>query len=410
MDRFSCLFNRYISKRATLGERSEFQDMLQKREYDAQLKDLIEQYLLNSSFDKESPQLGSGKEILEAVFAVDKERDIAAKGVVRRLWSYRLRSVVAVAVAVVLFGLGLFYLSRNFKSAEDQALVSASKLMPGTHSATLTLANGKRIKLSDVESGKLAEEAGVSISKTADGQITYVISSERSEEKSQAKVTDFNTLSTAKGETYQLRLPDGTLVWLNAVSSIKYPANFVLLKERRIELQGEAYFEVASHYRPKGGKGKIPFIVTTGIQEVEVLGTHFNVSAYNGEATIKTTLLEGAVKVVPNTGNAKVIAPGQQALLGKTGLEVKEVEVEDVIAWKKGFFTFDNESMESIMTKLERWYNVKVVYGDDAVKAIPLYGSFSKFENFATVVKILERTKLVKIEVKGNIIRVSSKK
>lgn len=418
MDRFTYLFNRYISKNATDAERSEFQHMLQKTEHDTQLNILIDEYLQTCSFDKKNLQLGTGEEILKAVFAADKtyKTDTA---VVRKLWYFKWYNT-AVAVVAVLFGLGLFYFNRSTTGNPKQAIVSASKLLPGTHSATLTLANGKKIRLTDALNGKLAEETGVTITKAADGQLIYTVGSMESGRKSNTgaePLSGFNTLSTAKGETYQVRLPDGTKVWLNAASSLKYPANFATLKERerRVVLQGEAYFEVAPFFSSQREGAKIPFIVTTisslengrGGQEVYVLGTHFNINAYADEPVVKTTLLEGSIKVSDlKTQNSYLLKPNQQAILSNNKIHVENVEATDAIAWKEGYFMFDTETMESAMNKIARWYNVSISYSDPSLKSETLFGTISRYENVSKVIVMLERTKVFRFQVSGRTITV----
>ncbi len=166
-----------------------------------------------------------------------------------------------------------------------------------------------------------------------------------------------NTLTTAKGETYQIILPDQTKVWLNAASSIKFPVTFAGLDQRKIQLSGEAYFEVSKDKRH-------PFIVTTGKQEVEVLGTHFNINSYADEPATKTTLLEGAVKVRSRTAVSDnvILKPGQQSNLTTPGNITVDEADPDVTAWKDGKFRFNNTSLESILRQLSRWYNVDINY------------------------------------------------
>lgn len=308
---------------------------------------------------------------------------------------------VAVAASMLLIsGLALIFYLHTDQADLSNSISSASNILPGTNSATLTLANGKRIKLSESANGDLAKEAGVLIVKTADGKLVYQV------QNSAAETEDINTISTAIGETYQVRFSDGTAVWLNAASSLKFPTKFSKLSSRVVELYGEAYFEVA--------KDKAhPFIVKSRDQEVKVLGTHFNINSYADERNVTTTLLEGAVQVslsnrsVGNTGLKNVLLkPGQQSLLSGASISVTQVQTDDVIAWKNGNFMFNNESMEIVMRKLSRWYNIEVKYADPGVKQIRFFGTVSRFSNVSKVLEMISLTNEVKFKVKGKEITV----
>ncbi|WP_316843812.1 FecR family protein [Pedobacter psychrodurus] len=254
------------------------------------------------------------------------------------------------ATIVVIVTAGLLFFTNKPKSRMLAAVVKSDMVKPGKYSATLTLANGKRISLSDATSGELANEAGVAISKTADGKLIYEIQNQT------GAANKINTISTDKGETYQLRLPDGTNIWLNAASSLTYATTLIKDGIRNVKLEGEAYFEVAKDK-------KHPFIVETSKQQVEVLGTHFNINAYADEAITKTTLLEGSVLL----NRATLLKPDEQASLSSTGkISVEQVDVQETIAWKNGKFIFNSEDITSVMRKLSRWYNVEVVYKSDS--------------------------------------------
>ena len=313
-----------------------------------------------------------------------------------RLWP----RIAAAAVILLVVGAGLFfytsyYAPRHLDDRRDP--LSANDIAPGKVGATLTLANGKTIVLSEAKNGELAKESGVAITKTANGQLVYVISSEHSGEnralrelsgaKSLPAVEMTNTLTTTKGETVQVRLPDGTAAWLNAGSTLKYPASFVGGKNRRVELSGEAYFEVAKDKDH-------PFMVQTDKQLVEVLGTHFNINSYSYEQETKTTLLEGSVKVtsyqsapssrgtegslghatsrdlshsrddgkVRDKGQSAILKPGEQSLVTTGFLKIIPVDVEVATAWKNGNFLFREEKLESVLNRLAYWYDVEIIY------------------------------------------------
>lgn len=297
--------------------------------------------------------------------------------------------IAAAAAIIIAVGAGLFYFNQRPTIAEQNHIVK-NDIPPGHQGATLTLANGKKIKLADAVNGQLAKEAGVVITKSANDQLVYEI-----KETGTEPTNKINILSTAKGETYQVRLPDGTLVSLNAASSLEYPANFNSLKERRVKLTGEGYFEVA--------KDKAhPFVVTTSKQEVEVLGTHFNINSYRDEPVSKTTLLEGSVRVNDNT----ILKPGEQAnVLPDAKVEVAIVDVTKVVAWKNGRFMFENESIESIMRKLARWYNVEVIFQDD-VRDIPFTAFISRSDNISKILNKITYTQNIHFKIEGRRITV----
>lgn len=276
-----------------------------------------------------------------------------------------------------------------------------SNIAPGRNTATLTLSNGKKIKLSEVPVGQLSNESGISISKTRDGKLIYTIAADDNKANAQS---EFNTLSTAIGETYQIHLPDGTNVWLNAASSLKYPADFGTGSERKVQLSGEAYFEVAKLERKTRGSisTRVPFVVTTDKQEVEVLGTHFNISSYHEEPAVKTTLLEGAVRVslLNSLAENVTLQPNQQAVFSAGRLSTYTVDATESVAWKNGKFTFDREEISSIMRKVARWYNIEVIY-EDKMDGVKLTGSISRFEDLGKLLEILENTQQVNFKIDG---------
>jgi ferric-dicitrate binding protein FerR (iron transport regulator) len=263
---------------------------------------------------------------------------------------------------------------------------------PGTDKAILTLANGKKIILTDATNGTLARQGNVIVSKEKNGVLKYVLSA-------QAKSNDanvepgFNTFTTPRGAEYHVILPDGTMVWLNAASSIKFPTTFAG-NERRVELTGEAYFEVAKD------KHK-PFKVKFNDQEVEVLGTHFDIMAYADEAEAKTTLLEGSVKISRNNIQ-QILKPGQQAV-GATaakGLLIQQVNTQEVMAWKNGFFMFRNSGIASIMRQAARWYDVDVVYEDD-MAGKEYGGRVSRYKNISELLHNMELTGTIHFKIDG---------
>ena len=298
------------------------------------------------------------------------------------------------AASIVLLGIAsIAYFYTGKSKFNELNKPYASDANPGSNKAVLVLADGRKISLSDVNNGAIAKEAGLSITKTSDGQLIYTVA-EVNSKSGQSVRSAFNTIETPKGGMWQVKLPDGSSVWLNAASSLTYPISFNDGQKRIVELKGEAYFEVAKD-------DLHPFVVKTTRQEVEVLGTHFNINAYADENTVKTTLLEGSVRVKANQQNleAETLKPGQQTVLSADAFSVKNVDVEEAIAWKNGYFMFGNEKQESIMRKIARWYNVRVEYADAAAKEVTYYGSISRFENVSKVLRKFEQTGEVKFEV-----------
>lgn len=285
---------------------------------------------------------------------------------------------LAIAASIILFLAIALYFMKPARPLSPQLLTFADQVQPGGQKAYLILANGKRISLNDAGNGRIAMEAGMEITKTAQGQLSYVVC--RSCNQDEARNTDhpvFNTIETPRGGTYRLSLPDGTQVWLNSGAVIKYPVRFTTIR-RSVELSGEAYFEVS--------KDPVhPFVVQTTGQETEVLGTHFNLSSYANESSIKTTLLEGSLKITNLSKSNKaqgaasvVIKPGQQTILTGGELKVHSVDAEDAVGWKEGLFIFDEEPLSEVMFKISRWYDVDIRFDQNKLKTTRFSGSISK--------------------------------
>ncbi|WET04231.1 FecR domain-containing protein [Flavobacterium sp. YJ01] len=303
---------------------------------------------------------------------------------------------IAVAASItVLLGLGIFYFTISKQQEQNiQVVEKTVDIAPGGNKGILTLSNGKQIILSDISSkdiiAKEGEEDEVTIKMDENGVITYVINP--NSDISKEDVNSFNTLSTPTGGQYNIVLADGTKVFLNAVSSIKYPTQFNG-HQRIVELEGEAYFEVAKN------KSK-PFLVKSDNQTIEVLGTHFNVHAYNNESLVKTTLLEGSV-AVSYKNQKTILKPGQQSNTSNNfnKIVVKEVDTEEAIAWKNGRFKFDNADLKSVMKQLERWYGIKVEYRGD-ISDVRFNGGTFRNKNLSEVLKVLELSN-IKFKVEG---------
>jgi len=308
------------------------------------------------------------------------------------------RRMVAAASIVLVIGAGILLYTNRYildtpQKANTQVSNRTNDASPGKIGATLTLANGQQIKLTDSGNGEIAKESGVIVTKTADGQLTYQI------KETKGKQDQMNTLSTANGETYAVILPDNSKIWLNAASSLTYSAALYMGGQRKVLLRGEAYFEVAKD-------SEHPFVVQTAKQEVQVLGTHFNINSYANEANEETTLLEGSVRVVGG-GNEQVLKPGQQAVNTGEGITVKRVDIENIMDWKDGDFALNNVDLKAAMRKIARWYDVEIIYAPDLPTDIQTGGWISREKHLSAVLKLIESSGLVHFKVDGRKVYVS---
>ncbi|WP_127128157.1 FecR family protein [Pseudoflavitalea rhizosphaerae] len=293
---------------------------------------------------------------------------------------------IAASVILVL-GIGAYLLMQNRNDTKDPvAKFNAAQIQPGRDGAVLTLADGSQLLLDSVQNGIVALQDGVT-AKVVNGALVY---------EGNGNGILYNTMSTPKGRQYQLTLPDGTKVWLNAASSIKYPTAFTG-RERNVQISGEAYFEVAK-------KSSQPFrVVVDNGMKIDVLGTSFNVNAYQDDNKSYTTLIDGAVRVTAaQIGSSTILKPAQQAVQADgSSLSVSSnVDVEKVMAWKNGVFNFENASLEYVMKEIERWYDIDVVY-KNGIPDIKFWGKITKDVPLSGMLIALERTK-VHFELENN--------
>jgi len=306
------------------------------------------------------------------------------------------------ASLLVILSIGLyFYSNRTF---DDQKTIAKSEIIqqkviiqPGGDKAVLTLSDGSKIILEDAKKGLLANQAGVSIQKTADGELLYSFAKNmrRIPEANPSEVI-YNKIETPFGGKYQINLPDGSKVWLNSASSLRFPA-FFSGKTREVELNGEAFFDVAKN-------PDMPFKVVTKDQIVEVLGTQFNINSYADEESFKTTLIEGSVKVIYKD-RVILLNPGQQFQPSLKSSKVIEADTEEVTAWKDGYFLFKDEDIQSIMRKISRWYNVDVSYSGE-IPDVGFGGNISRSKGIDEVLNVLQLTDAVHFKVEGRRITV----
>jgi transmembrane sensor len=408
------LLNRYSSGNCTVAEQqlveAWYQELVNtgELEYEEGEKESIE----------EAIEIGLLQSIATEEAPYTEEYPYAPVRRMHRTWW------AAAAILVCLSGT-LFYLL-NKRAATDQAKggsVVKNDIEPGSNKAVLTLANGETILLDDAANGIIAQEGKAKVIKPGDGKLVY-----SSDNSSGEGPLSYNTLATPRKGQYQLRLPDGTKVWLNAASSIRYPTGF-RGKERRVQITGEAYFEV-THDK------EMPFIIDlppnggAGGGQVEVLGTHFNINAYEDESSIRTTLLQGSVKVgsrlpiaigraVGSGGKAEgkgqraenkeqsvVLKPGEQVSLSHSSQlsHPIPVQTEEVMAWKNGLFHFESADIKTVMRQLSRWYDVDVVYEGAAVKNDPLFVEISRNTRLSDVLKVLQESGSAKFSIQGRTI------
>jgi ferric-dicitrate binding protein FerR (iron transport regulator) len=345
-----------------------------RQELTDQEKDQLEQWLQSDTrnqelFRKLTDEATVDSE-LETFEANDKDKawknivkKTGFKSITRKKTPTRLWPAYAAAV-IILIALGVTLTRYRNTSNEQKIAVKPQKdLLPGSNKAILTLADGSKVVLDDTKQGKIANQQNIIITKDKSGELVYqVVESAKPKELPQFEKVVMNMLATPRGGQYQIVLPDGTRVWLNSASSLRYPAAFVG-NERRVELSGEAYFEVSKDPNK-------PFYVKTATQTVTVLGTHFNINSYPDEISAKTTLLEGSVKVTGNSnGVSAKLKPGEQAVNTVNAIEVKEnADIDEAVAWKNGKFLFRNTDLHTIMRQLSRWYDVDVEYQGNVVQ------------------------------------------
>jgi ferric-dicitrate binding protein FerR (iron transport regulator) len=372
---------------------NQFSDLLQRYRKGActeEEKNLVEGWynerrdtIYNPLTEEEEALVGEEiyREIAQRLDPVTSEKVIPISRRYRAWW-------VAAGAAALMTTAGYFLFNHKQSQTEivRTPIPQMKPVTPGGNKALLTLANGSVIVLDSAANGALTQQGKSIVFKKQDGELVY-----KTEGNSKSQTVAWNTISTPRGGQYQVVLPDGTKVWLNAVSSLRFPASFTA-NERVVQLTGEAYFEVM--------KERKPFIVDilppagrAGGGHVEVLGTHFNINAYNDEPVTKTTLLEGSLRVSKEAASV-IIKPGEQAAIsGESGkpskIMVQTADVEEAVAWKNGRFQFNNADVETVMREIARWYDVQIEYAGK-VPAEKFEGEIPRNSNINEVFKILE--------------------
>ena len=376
--RLHYLFRVYFNKTASLIERDELMELLMESENDEQIKILLAETW--QQFNSRQ-QLFSNKErneMLANILQKGKAHTETTVITVRKPSFKWLR--IAAAAIFFISATGVYFLLKPARSPQPigqtkKVFKVVQPITAGGNKAVLTLSDGSNIVLDSTHQGTLAKQGSVKVMKLNTATLAYNSGDENNQE------VVYNTLSTPSGGQYQLILPDGSKVWLNASSSIHFPTSFKG-RERNVTITGEAYFEVAKN-------AAMPFKINVKGVEVEVLGTHFNVMAYDDESSMNTTLLEGSVKVSKGSLK-KLLAPGQQSVINSAGeINVVDADVEEVMAWKNGWFQFNAYDIKTVMRQISRWYDVEVVY-EGKIPAGHYSGSVNRDNDIAQVLKIMQ--------------------
>lgn len=384
--RLEYLLDRYVGNNCTAKEEEEFMALLAQPENQAALQKLIDRVIENTGSEIEMPDQVSAF-VLQNILKNDQRPVIPIRNG-RTVFSFWMR--IAAAVILILAGAAYWISDKGYsvKTKVDGITPAFSHILPGGNRAVLITSDGSTIVLDSVQNGTVTQQGNAKINKQA-GLLIYDASAFARPGTS----TVYNTLSTPKGGQYQVVLSDGSKVWLNAASSLHFPTAFTD-SQRIVELTGEGYFEVAKN-REK------PFLVRVGDVQVKVLGTHFNVNAYGDESAVKTSLLEGSVKITKGNANG-ILKPGEQAVLNNKDdrLEIGKTDMDAVMAWKNGLFQFEGADITTIMKEIGRWYNVEIVYAAN-VPIRQFEGKISRTAQLSEVLRILELSN-VKFTVIGN--------
>ncbi|ACU64133.1 FecR family protein [Chitinophaga pinensis] len=376
------LLEKYKRREITPEEHLQLMQAVQDDAYTAAIKADIMDTLYGETPDMGWDE-GQAAAMLEGIFSDGMAERRHLRVVKRRRLVYRS---LAAAVVAGLIATGVYYISRTDKQVTPVVAVKQKPLLPGSNKAMLTLADGTVIPLDSAKNGALAQQGNTQITNT-NGRLSY-------NGGATGEKVMYNTVVTPHGGQYQLTLADGSRVWLNAASSIRFPTAFTG-NDRTVEITGEAYFEIMQ-------QADKPFHVKVNEVQVNVLGTSFNIMAYQDEQAVKTTLVEGAVQL-KHGNDASLLKPGLQASLSAKDdhFVVSPADMEQTLAWKEGKFRFRNTNIRTIMRQLSRWYDIQVSYQGD-VSDIDLTGVLSRREEAGNLLTALEATQRVQFEVSGN--------
>lgn len=383
-DHFRQLLDKYANNLASPEETEELFALIKGSDYDDALRQL-----LSATLEETDPILADG-ELWDTEFnqVLDEAKN-------RELNNEKIRHIgwrrLAVAVCVLFVIAAGGYFAWHKETPKQVAQIQKQDIAPGQKQVTLTLANGQKLNVNNKLQGKLAQQGNMIVQVNNGNALTYTA---LAVDKNISEVA-YNTLSTTRGQEspFPLVLADGTQVWLNAASSITYPTAFNG-KDRIVKITGEVYIKVVHNAAQ-------PFKVLVRGQTIDDIGTTFNINAYDDEPVIKTTLIDGSVKISNNTGSA-ILKPGQQAAIqpDNQNIKVKDADIEEAIAWKNDYFIFNHEKIQSIMRKISRWYDVEVVY-EDGISTDWVGGSESRSKNVSEVLRKIELTGQFHFKIEG---------
>lgn len=343
--RLNYLLDCYLNKKATDQEKDELFGFIRQSKTDESLNQML-LHAWNNLRAEEIFEPAKSKQLLNNILSQPDQENNSIKP------NNNPHFFFAAAIVILFLGFAMAFL--NQKKRKPNQIITKVKpfyhILPGSNKAVLKLANGKSFILDDAKVGTIANLENTRIKKAQDGLLVY-----NTNRPDLNKSSTINTVTTPRGGEYQIVLPDGSKVWLNAASSLSFPTQFTG-KVRQVSISGEAYFEVAKN-------AAAPFRIKTERAEIEVLGTHFNVMAYTDEQEMKTTLLKGAIRI-SSKNNTNILNPGQQALVNTAGQQTidNEADLDDAVAWKNGMFQFKDASIQEIMRQVSRWYNVPVSF------------------------------------------------
>ncbi|WP_207421327.1 FecR family protein [Desertivirga brevis] len=370
-EEFIRLSEKYLSGKATAAEQE-------------QLKSYNDRIQLDS--DTWEDDLGNRDEVYQEI-SIAVSSSVGTSERKKRVLTYSLR--IAASILLILAA-GLLIRQADFPGKTQTAGTLPKPVLPAEDKAYLTLSTGEKILL-DTSKNNLTTEFGIQLHKEKDGLLVYNLNGLR--DQVPANETLYHVISTPKGGRYSVVLSDSSMVWLNANSSIRFPLAFTG-KQREVEISGEAYFEVAKD------KGRT-FIVKANGTEVKVLGTHFNVSAYPEDGQVKTTLLEGSVRI-GHKGMSALLSPGYAATarLAENGISTQKADLQEAVSWKNGLFIFRDENIATVMKKISRWYDVEVVLQGN-VKDKEFGGSVSRFKNITEILEMMKLAGGINYKIEG---------
>ena len=373
-ERIYYLMDRLFSNNCAQAEKEELAYWIEKAQDDSKLR-----RYLSEMWNRFEPLEDMSEEKANYLFSSVTRANTPAMLRSKFKNRYLLFSGIAAACILIIISVGYIFFrdSKNneISSFADKPHKIINDAAPGQFKAVLTLSDGSQVVLDTVQDQMIAQEGSAQVN-NSNGHLYYNSSAEEKKE------ILYNTLATNRGEQYSMTLADGTKLWLNAASSIRFPVAFTG-SYRDVEITGEVYFEVA-HNKEK------PFRVKAGDEHIEVLGTHFNVNAYHDEPFIRTTLIEGSVKVNRGTSSA-LLKPNEQALVknGNTAINVSPADGQAAIAWKSGYFKLTNSEVSDIMRQIARWYDIEVVYKGNVTSGT-ISGEVPRNLNLSEVLKVLE--------------------